>query len=385
MTVDEATTEPDSPLRQFAGLIIATSLALLSTLVVSVVENFTDPQALVVIFLCFSAVYLLAWALPVAAFVVVALVAIFAGGGWAIAAVPIALLLASRSRGARRNFTLSEVLRIVGVTIAAFLLATLLASLSFIPSGGANDETSSGSSEQRSGQQDGGAGSNQGSGSGSGSSGSGSGGGSAGGSGFGDGSANGSGDGTTGSGNAGNTGNVGSAGNGGSVGNGDGGGATGDRNGGQSGGNGSTGPTTDGQNGIQRTPNTDTSSGIDWLLVAIVVLVVLLLLLMLIYLLRRDDSSVGGRALSNDARMEAALQRLEAIGNSVGRPRHKHEGALGYADALFDLTGDDRLRAVGPLLSAHMFDRSSASDAERLSALEDTLSEIEANPPLVPA
>ena len=64
MTVDEATTEPDSPLRQFAGLIIATSLALLSTLVVSVVENFTDPQALVVIFLCFSAVYLLAWALP---------------------------------------------------------------------------------------------------------------------------------------------------------------------------------------------------------------------------------------------------------------------------------------------------------------------------------
>ena len=61
--------------------------------------------------------------------------------------------------------------------------------------------------------------------------------------------------------------------------------------------------------------------------------------------------------------------------------RFAHRNALAGPGAAS--TGCSSLLLVGPLVSAHMFDRSPARNAERLSALEETLSEIEANPPLV--
>ncbi|MGI9603164.1 MAG: hypothetical protein ACR2QE_14855 [Acidimicrobiales bacterium] len=78
-----------------------------------------------------------------------------------------------------------------------------------------------------------------------------------------------------------------------------------------------------------------------------------------------------------DATPGWSLLRLEMIGRALGRPRRAHEGALSYADALADRSGDDRLASAGPLVSGHLYE-SRTTDEE---LVDRSLTEVEHDPP----
>ena len=125
----------------------------------------------------------------------------------------------------------------------------------------------------------------------------------------------------------------------------------------------------------------------NWLLLAALVAGVLLFIVataLLIRWFKRRDRSAPNPAAPATA---WSMERLERIGESVGRPRQSHEGAIAYADALAEYTGDARLRAAGPLISARMFDPRvvTANDAGQVDeAIQDTLGPIELQPPQAP-
>lgn len=74
------------------------------------------------------------------------------------------------------------------------------------------------------------------------------------------------------------------------------------------------------------------------------------------------------------------LARLEAIGKAIGRPRRSNEGALSYAAALSDRSGDERLPETGDLVSGRLY----ASVSTDPASVEAQLGQLEATPPVVP-
>ncbi len=77
------------------------------------------------------------------------------------------------------------------------------------------------------------------------------------------------------------------------------------------------------------------------------------------------------------APVAAPLARLEAVGAGIGRQREPHEGALAYASALSEYTGDKRLIEAGPLISGVVYESRTADT----TSTEQRLTGVELDPP----
>ncbi|MEM8705056.1 MAG: hypothetical protein AAGE98_01255 [Actinomycetota bacterium] len=116
----------------------------------------------------------------------------------------------------------------------------------------------------------------------------------------------------------------------------------------------------------------DPESSFNWWFVVAIVLLVLAVVLAAVWwwTRRRRLAEASGWSLA----------RLERVGAAVGRRRRPHEGPLTYASALASHTGDERLRAAGPLVSSRVYDAISADDRRT----DESLRGLEASPPAKP-
>jgi hypothetical protein len=112
-----------------------------------------------------------------------------------------------------------------------------------------------------------------------------------------------------------------------------------------------------------------------WIVVAVVVIVALLLLAW--WLWRRRSPRPELAPAYETAR---PLARLEAVGESIGRPRAPFEGAITYGRELARRTGDPRLAAAGPLVSSQVYESAFVNPRE----VDANLAGIEAAPPPAP-
>ncbi len=112
-----------------------------------------------------------------------------------------------------------------------------------------------------------------------------------------------------------------------------------------------------------------------WIVVAVVVIVALLLLAWWLWRRRSPRPELAPA-------YEAArpLARLEAVGESIGRPRAPFEGAITYGHELARRTGDARLAAAGPLVSSQVYESAFVNPSE----VDANLAGIEAAPPPAP-
>ena len=112
-----------------------------------------------------------------------------------------------------------------------------------------------------------------------------------------------------------------------------------------------------------------------WIIAAIVAVVALLLFVW--WLWRRRTPKPGLGPVYEAAR---PLARLEAVGESIGRPRAPSEGAITYGRVLAGRTGDPRLAAAGPLVSSQVYESAFANPTE----VDANLAGLEASPPPLP-
>jgi hypothetical protein len=113
-----------------------------------------------------------------------------------------------------------------------------------------------------------------------------------------------------------------------------------------------------------------------WILVAM--LVILALGVLAWWLWRRRKPAVGPVYVQAAAQ---PLARLEAVGESIGRPRAPFEGAITYGRELARRTGDPRLAAAGPLVSSQVYESAFVNPRE----VDANLSGIEFSPPSPPS
>jgi hypothetical protein len=112
-----------------------------------------------------------------------------------------------------------------------------------------------------------------------------------------------------------------------------------------------------------------------WIVVIVVVVLAVLGLLWWLWKRRTRTEAPAWRPVP-----ATPLARLEAVGESVGRRRADHEGAITYAFALAERTGDSRLAGVGPLVSGQVYESRLVEPA----AVDADLRGLEAAPPPAP-
>lgn len=126
---------------------------------------------------------------------------------------------------------------------------------------------------------------------------------------------------------------------------------------------------------VQPRPQQPDESFNWWILVA--VLVILAFAVLAWWLWRRRKPAIGPEYSPAAAQ---PLARLEAVGESIGRPRAPFEGAITYGRELARRTGDARLAAAGPLVSSQVYESAFVNPGE----VDANLRGIESSPPPPP-